>query len=555
MLRAIHAFTVIAALCGVGTGVVWADVLVTNGSPSGPFPRNKQNEPSVAVDPNNPAIMAAGANEEIDMGPCVGSSCPFTAGVGVSGIYFSLDGGATWIQPTYKGWSARTGTAHVGDIGTLPFYYESGLVSDGDPVVAFGPKPDSTGRFSWKNGSRLYYLNLAANFSTQRSEQTFNGYEAIAVSRTDNIPAAASGAQNAWLPPVIVSQRLSSVTFSDKEGLFADNAASSPNFGNVYACWTSFRSNGGAPEPILFSRSTDGGATWSSPNQLTQAADNGSVSGRQGCQVRTNSRGVVYVFFEGSANRQSLQMMVRSLDGGVSFERPLPVMNVVDVGAFDPVDGDVTIDGVAGARTDSFPSADIANGAPTGVTATDEIVLAWADARNGLNHEAVLVTTSNDGGNTWSAPANATAGTDRPNFPAVAITPNGQRIFLVYNAFLQNWQDNTSGVRKMQTVVRSAPSSASGWKTLLRGAIGDARASSANALSSEFLGDYNAIAATNTSAVAVWNDLRNAVDCPAIDAYRKSLVLGMPIAAPAPGSSCDAKFGNTDIYSGIFPVK
>src|SRR6266699_1952043 len=124
------------------------DVLVTNGSPTTPFPRNKQNEPALAVDANNLNILAAGSNDEIDLAPCAGSSCPFTHGVGVSGIYFSFNSGKSWTQPTYTGWSALTGTPGVGPIGTLPKYFESGLVSDGDPAVAFGPKPDANGHFA-----------------------------------------------------------------------------------------------------------------------------------------------------------------------------------------------------------------------------------------------------------------------------------------------------------------------------------------------------------------------------------------------------------------------
>ena len=136
-----------------------AEALVNTGSPPSPFPQNKQNEPTVAIDPTNPSVLAAGSNDEIDEGPCVGSDCPFVQGVGNSGIYFSFNGGATLDPADLQGWSDRTGTPMEGPIGTLPNYFEAGLVSDGDPVTVFGPRPDSNGDFSWENGSRLYYSN------------------------------------------------------------------------------------------------------------------------------------------------------------------------------------------------------------------------------------------------------------------------------------------------------------------------------------------------------------------------------------------------------------
>ena len=99
---------------------------------------------------------------------------------------------------------SQTSSTHPAQIGwdeyyqarelkTVPWYTEAGLVSDGDPVQAFGPRRGPDGTFSWANGARLYYLNLTANLHTQRDEQTFRGVEAIAVSRTDDVAAAASG--------------------------------------------------------------------------------------------------------------------------------------------------------------------------------------------------------------------------------------------------------------------------------------------------------------------------------------------------------------------------
>jgi hypothetical protein len=553
------------------------DTLVTVGSPTSPFSQNKQNEPALAVDANHPAILVAGANDNIDMEACNAgddTTCPFTTGVGVSGVYFSFDSGTTWTQPTYRGWTARhclgavgadaECAPRVGPIGTLPWYYEEGLVSDGDPAVAFGPKPGPNG-FAWSNGSRLYYANLVANFSETRDEATFKGAEALAVSRTDDVFAAAAGDQNAWKRPVIVSKQ-NAVLFEDKEQIWADNAESSPFFGNVYVCSAAFRSNSkglALPVPILVATSEDGGDTWQT-KQISEAATNSQRGSRSGCTIRTDSNGVVYVFFAHFAAGSpgiGAHTLVKSYDGGHTWTRPRDLYEAND-GCYnvDPVIGRCVEDGIAGARTDlsAAPSVDIANGAPTGAGATNEIVVAWADGGTSLNNERVMFRYSSDGGDSWAAAQAISLPGDRGLYAAPAISPNGADVYVVYNAYTTPFRQDTVAPRGLVGIVLHANVGSSGapsaWTTLHRGAPGDPRGSSQNNLQAEFLGDYVYAIATRTYGAAVWNDVRNAADCPAMDAWRMALRADdTTVATPAPQQACPGTFGNTDIFGGSYP--
>ena len=548
---------------------------VTVGSNDAVFSQNKQNEPAIAVDASHPTVLAAGANDNIDLEACNAgdpTTCPFTAGVGGSGVQFSFDSGHTWIQPTYTGWTARhcvgapgfTCTPAVGPIGTLPWYFEEGLVSDGDPAVAFGPKPGSGG-FSWANGSRLYYANLTSNFGATKDEAVFKGFEAIAVSRIDG-PAATGltpaivADKNSWMRPVLASPPQSSAVFADKEQVWADNAESSEFFGNVYVCYAEFRGAGAAP--LVIAHSTDGGDTWKQ-NKVTRAANVSPKNfGQSGCTIRTDSSGVVYVFYEAFHFEKSqlpprgAHAMVRSFDGGKTWTKPVEFLQIVDPCHFiDPVMGRCMMDGIAGARNDlaAAPSIGIANGAPTGAGATNLIVDAWADGRDGQNAEDVMFSYSTDGGANWSSPTRISSTPDRGYYAAPAVSPDGQDVYVVYNAFTAPFRNNTTdprplvGVVKHASVVGGVPGA---FTEIHRGVSGDARGSSTNGLIGEFLGDYVYAIATNDYAAAVWNDVRFAADCPAIDAWRASLQVGAPIPTPSPNVDCPPTFGNSDIFGG-----
>jgi hypothetical protein len=581
------AFAALAVLVGVaGATDPASDVLVTNGSPTAPFPQNKQNEPAVAVNPAVPTIAAAGVNEEIDLEACNNrddKTCPFTFGIGTSGIYFSDDSGSSWIQPTYTGLTARdclgvVGTQpnnpadncdpHPGPIGTLPGYFENNLISDGDPALGFGPLPGANGTFSWANGWRLYYANITSSLGPS----PLKGFEGVGVSRLDsqNYARAKAGDNTAWKDPVIVTKQ-NSALFSDHEMIAVDDASASPFFGSVYVCDAAFRSQqASGPEPIVLNSSSNGGDSWSQ-TQVSPAVNNATVGGRQDCAVNTDSKGTVYVFWDGTDPKtKTLAIyMARSFDGGKHFPGAQRLVTHIDgTGLVDPESGDLTFDGVAGARDGSFPTVDIANGAPTGAGATDQILLAWSngptpsDANPGPN-EQVRVMWSRNEGQTWTTADVASPASDRPDFPAIAISPDGGDAYLTYMNFLQPWQSTTADPRDFEGVVRHADvdrttGAIGAWGDIHRGSPGDARGSSANALTGEFLGDYDYAFATNDFVVAVWNDARNAADCEDIDDYRQDIVDGDAAGVatdptrPAPQQDCPETFGNTDIFGGSY---
>ena len=164
---------------------------------------------------------------------------------------------------------------------------------------------------------------------------------------------------------------------------------------------------------------------------------------------------------------------------------------------------------------------------------------------------------STDGGNTWSAPRNIETGSsDFGYYTAPVISPNGSDVYVVYNAFTTPFRNNTTDPRSLVGVVLHADVAAGGtgdFTEIHRSLPGDPRGSSANSLISEFLGDYVYAIATRTYGAAVWNDVRNAADCPKIDAYRMPLQIGGSVPKPAPGTACPPTFGNSDIFGGSYP--
>jgi hypothetical protein len=224
----------------------------------------------------------------------------------------------------------------------------------------------------------------------------------------------------------------------------------------------------------------------------------------------------------------------------------------------DPVYGRCVMDGYAGARIDlsAAPSVDIANGAPTGQDATNAIVDAWSDGRFGFNNEKTLVSWSTDGGASWAAPVVASQPGDRSMYSAPAISPDGSRIYVAYQAPTAPWRGaDMVAPRPYHGVFRTAAFGAagpSGWATAYDGPLGDLRGSyPGHDIYQERVGDYTYAAAARTYGVGVWTDARDAAVCQAVQEYRAASLAAGQLALPAPWplAECPATFGNTDIWS------
>lgn len=485
------------------------------------FPTNKQNEPSIALDPTDNSKLIAGANDEqrqpaCGPGPVRGSTapandCSFFPNVGTDGVYTSSDGGATWTNR-----------------GLLPGFTDSdpsgALVSDGDPVIAFGPKPTRSG-FSFAAGARAYYAGLAS-FATGAAlgEQA---PELLTVSTSDDDGLT-------WSDPVIAANG-NGFKFNDKEDIWADRNPSSPFFGSVYVTWTQFRGSAFTffAEPVMVSFSRDAGKTWSRPNQLS-IAQNIAFGGRQGSVVRTGPNGEVYAMWEDSDLGGAKQVIARSGDGGVSWTHAMDIAHFKDIA--DPIPG-------ANFRTDSFASAavDQSNGA---------IYVAWSDATGGAGR--IVVSKSTDQGSTWSTPKPVSRAADGyAFFQGLDVAPNG-RVDVAYQALkAKSTTTYGAGNARIDAFFVSSTDGGATWSgsTKITTASSDPAASAQNNLQRQFWGDYNTLVSTNSAAYFIYTDARNGAACAAVDAYQHGVDgSGAATPKPAPQNVCPAQFGNTDVF-------
>ena len=399
-----------------------------------------QNETAIAVDPNNPNRVVAAANDYVARTwACDVNGTPCSAlGDGYSGTYYSNDGGHTWCCTSSD--PAHLGTLIPGVERLTGGQYDAG----GDPALAF----DSRGS--------VYYAGLgfdrtAAPNTVAVNKGTFDGSGHLS-----------------WSQPTFINQTTSPSTLNDKEWIAADWHVSSPYRDRVYVSWTRFifnPHNGSFVQaPIFFAYSTDGGKTFSDPQNVA-----GNVLYDQGSRPIVGYDGTVYVIFEGATRLSTLDStyIVKSTDGGVTFGKPVKVAELQEV---IPLAN-------AAFRNDSFPAG---AAAPNG-----DLYVAWTTlmsnngglcptrTNNGC-HAVTVYSKSTSGGANWSGSmpifpaldastqtavgypvtqpngstlnAPATARRVDTQWPGVAVSPSGIVYMSAYAAdTVSPWQTCASG--------------------------------------------------------------------------------------------------------------
>ncbi len=169
------------------------------------------------------------------------------------------------------------------------------------------------------------------------------------------------------------------IQFEDEPRIFADNGARSPYAGNLYVGWVEWQID---KSIMLFSRSIDGGETWSNPLQISTHPglprdDNGSLGG---FMQAVGPDGTIHAIWQ---DGNSI-VLAHSKDGGRTFHRPRPTIQT----------GPIYFGEVPGiSRVEGFPQIAVFG---------RSLYLTWSDYTNG--DVDVFLSRSDDGGSTWSKP-------------------------------------------------------------------------------------------------------------------------------------------------------
>jgi hypothetical protein len=288
-------------------------------------------EPAITVNPANPRNIVAAWKQ--DVGPANQSRSDLVAS--------SLDGGKTWTRSTIPGLTTCTGG--TADAGSDPW-----LSAGGDGIV--------------------YFSGLAADLSTDPPTT------AVVASHSPN-------GGRTWPTPTTVAAPLAG---NEQPA----TAASPTRAGHTYLAFANFLSPDTLPRtnPLEFSRTIDGGVTWSSPVLIDQPSPFAIDFAPKILVLPDGTLLAVFARADFAAGLAQLYA-VRSPDEGRTWLPPV-------LAGSKPFPPDAVDDNGIALPQPGFPSAAVA---PDG-----SVYVAFEDNKSSSSG-AIGVATSRDGGRTWSS--------------------------------------------------------------------------------------------------------------------------------------------------------
>jgi hypothetical protein len=307
--------------------------------------RGRQNEPSVAIDPRNSAVVVGSSNDycgTYDDGVDA-NGAPIPSGPVWLGYYRSQNGGASFQSSLVPG--------YPGDNTPYAARAQVRTAGSGDPVLA------------WDGEGRLF----AGSESSGDPAGTAKTFGDVWVGTYENPagpagPTARDGLE--FKRSVVVAHGSSAPNllgvFHDKTSINADHTSpSNPTWGNVYFAWARFTA--AKHSNIYFVRSTDHGVTFSGPMLVTT-----SENSIQDPDIAITRSGAVVLTWDSelakpTATADTAVRYAVSTDGGVHFSRPATLTTYLSYDAQD-IPAPSTTTAPTSEPAETGPDAD----APTG---------------------------------------------------------------------------------------------------------------------------------------------------------------------------------------------
>lgn len=416
-----------------------------------------QAEPAIASDPLNRNLMVVGyADAVTDV---------------YAGVSRSTDGGKTWAAPTGGALLPNPPGLSFGDRASV------GHVAAGDSALA------------WGTGDTVYFATLGNQDNTHPPTPGVCSVGGLYVYRSTD-------GGNTWtLPANGPAMANTQTTFRDRDHMTADSNPASRYAGAVYLVWSDDQ-YAGCPHAfpgnfvtrqIVFSRSADGGASWSPPTVLGSGCLEAAIPA-------VGADGSVYVaWFDCSAGGGDRELVRKSTDGGASFS-PAVAAGSGLLRCPDPLPG-------ARFRLAGEAAPSIA----TDPTDAARVFVAWASCTPSSQSD-VFLSRSTNGGATWSpTPLRVNDdGASNPRdqfFPAVTVDDQG-----VVRAM---WGDDrldtvNAGGRTYDIFEAASTDHGASFGTNVRVTTQSSNPDVDNG--GTFIGDYFDMAPCGT---AVWGDTRN----------------------------------------------